>query len=181
MIVNVKKLWEKGDIVAVCNQSTALNCNVLNMKSAKDIWIVRTQGCCGSGIITSLSEKNPNDPNALKGVWVESKGDGIVVDVATVDDLIAKCNGCCGDDPTIAGQYNGVIPDMQDAGAGSFCVTRSDDGSAFAIQNALLDYQGKYVTMTHKSTVNGVSKYNITADSMPTPIGTDAIASGICQ
>lgn len=180
-IIKVKKLWENGELVAACNQESSINCQVLNIGSLKEAWIKRTAGCCGGGDNTEITFQNPNDPSAIKGIWVEANGQGMILDAATVAAVTDKCNACCGEDVTVAPVYNGTLPPIASQNPNTYCITRSDNGTYLAIQNAFLDYQGKYQTMVHKSNASGVSKYEITAPTAPVPVGTDVIAVGACD
>lgn len=181
-IIKVKKLWENGEIVALCNADYALNCDALNIGSMKPAWIVRKQGCCGSGEQTSLTFKDPNDVTALAGIWVESGGNGILLDAATVAAVADACNECCDDanGNVVAPVYDGVIPAIPDVASNTYCITRSDDGSYLAVQNAFLDYHGNYQTMVHKSNAAGVSKYEVKASVPPVAVGADVVAVGAC-
>jgi hypothetical protein len=179
-VIKVKKLWEDGELVGACNILVGMDCATFNMGSLRPVWVQRKAGCCGNGGTTTITFKNPNDANALSGVWVESNGRGIVLDAVDVAAVVDKCNLCCGEDTTVEAQFDGVIPAIDEGADATFCVTRSDDGSYLAVNQTYLDYLGKYTTMVHKSNAGGVSKYEIKAKVKPVGVGADVVATGVC-
>lgn len=172
-LLRVRKLWQNGEF---CNAEGVINAD--EIKGAPRLaWLKRSDG----GETYTLTTVNPNDANALQGVLVDLESQGqILVDTATVANLTTAANACCdavGGD-VVAAQYNGVIPAYNSAAAAVYTITRNDNGSAYAVQKANLDYSGKVVTFQHYSNVAGVSKYRVTAFSAPIPVGADVVAAG---
>lgn len=181
MIIQVKKLWQNGEMVALCDDYVGLNCDNFDLGSLKDAWIVFEGGCCGAPPQANLTFQAP-DPSKyfIHGIWVQDEGAGILLDAATVDAVAVACNTCCGQPAVVAPVYNGVIPPSPVQNPNTYCITRSDNGSYLAVSNAFLDYTGKYQTMVHKSYAAGVSKYEITAVTPPVPVGADVVSNGAC-
>lgn len=182
-IIDAKVLFQNDTLVAECNRSMSLNCADFTMGSGKDAWIKRTQGCCGDQGFPALTFQDPQDSSAIHGIWVESSKGlfGILIDAATPADVNTACNACCGTSTTVTPVYNGTLPADTSGALSNFCITRSDDGSITAIQNAYLDYQGQYATIRLFSNASGVSKYSVTATVKPIAINTDTVATGVCS
>lgn len=177
-IIQAKVLWQNGEVVN-CPSDINLNCSQFDLASVRDAWITRRAQCCGKSQ-TGLTFSNPNDANALHGIWISVRGEGLVIDAADVASVVTACNACCGDPTDVAPVYDGTIPPVTDPAQNLYCVRRADNGGSYAIQNAFLDYQGNYAHMVHKQYLNGVSTYEMQAYKKPVALGTDVVTAGAC-
>jgi len=126
-----------------------------------------------------ISFGDPQKPGTLNGVWAIVDGQGLVIDAASVDEVIDALNGCCGDDPVITPQYNGEFPSEFEAQAATYTFTRVDDGDASAMLDFQRDYDdnGNFIPSGFLRTAydanTRVSTYQFKAYRDPAPHGND--------
>lgn len=168
-------------------QTISINCERLTAFSPRPVWLMRTTAPGDGTIILRQPTFSPTsaqllDPNIIAGFWIEQDGQDVMIDVTTAAAFQAACDACCGTVPAIiANNYAGNVPAVVPLSAGSFCLTRADDGSAGAHDDAAADYVGLYVgNMRLKSNTSGVSVYAFssfyTIGNIPAQ-GTDTIAA----
>lgn len=123
--------------------------------------------------------------NLIQGVYIEQNGMGMVIDVADVETVSTACNACCDDSPavTLTRYYTGGIPAFSNPSAATFCITRLDDGSASAHNEAALAYVGSFSgSFKLVSSLSGTSRYQVTSYTgwPPAARGTDVVSAGTC-
>ncbi len=169
-----------------------INCERLADFTPKQVWLQRFMPS-GDGTITEYQVTfgvNSSDllqygTNLIQGVYVEQDGKGFIVDVADVNTITNACNACCDSSPvaTLTRFYTGGIPLFADPATALFCITRLDDGSISAHQNAAFAYTGQYNgTFKLRSNLSGVSKYTVQSYVGWPPVaqGADTVVAGQC-
>lgn len=186
-LIKAKKIWEDGSFVGLCQTEFVIQCDKITGSTPRLAWLVPLgTGCCGlgGGYKLEFTDPNPNDPGAnvlqgvIKGVWIEADGHGALYDATDVDDVVEACNACCDDTTTVVDPvYNGVFPNPADITPTLFTVTRTDNGSAYDLNRARLDYLGQHIEGTFQRTAyaGGESTYTFQAKNDPHPIGSDTI------
>lgn len=169
-----------------------LNCNKLTAFIPRKVWLTRT---LPSGDGTDLvygytfginsTDITQYGTNLIQGFYVEQEGKGFVIDVLDANTFIAACNACCDDSPptTLARYYTSGIPLFSYPTEQKYCITRADDGTVNAHQEAALAYTSQiHGNVRLKSNISGVSKYEVTSFTgwPPTALGSDTIAIGYC-
>lgn len=181
-VITAKVLWRNGQYVANCLEGQGVNCDTLALGSLKTAWIVRKENCCGADPSADITFVNPNDNDALKGVFLQDAASNILVlNAASVEAVADACNVCCGETGTVVAPNYSTIPALTASTVSSFCVTRVDTGDYKAMQQMIIDYYDRTVTINFKSAASGTSKYDVTAYSKPNPVGTDTVATGACS
>lgn len=187
--VKLKKLYENGMFVGDCVANWAIvNCSELTGDTPKPVWLNREKACCGeSGIKYTLTFIDPENDDALTGMWIVVDGHGVMVDANDVDNIIAACETCCDGDPvevtteyTVMGTGVSTFDEVAGGTEASYCITRDDDGSPAAQQKFALDYYGKIKSFTLFSASGTESKYTVVSVVKPVPVLTDTIANGAC-
>jgi hypothetical protein len=172
-------LWMNGQYFGNCSTKRTINipCDQL-LSSPVDAWVVRKPECCGNPEKYDVSMVNPNNVNALQGVWVAWPGFAAVIDAALAD-TTTKCNGCCGTNTDTVPILGNNVPDVVAEFDTSYSITRTDDGNQQAFNKFALDYYGQYNqgTLTRSNYAGGVSTYTFQAPKDPKPQGTDAISA----
>lgn len=123
--------------------------------------------------------------NLIQGVYIEQNGIGMMIDAADVSTVSTACSACCDSSPvaTLTRFYTGGIPSFSNPTAATFCITRLDDGSASAHNEAALAYVGSFSgSFKMVSNMSGTSKYQVQSYTgwPPAARGTDVVASGAC-
>lgn len=186
--IKLKKLYENGMFVGGCVANYAIvNCAELTADTPKPVWLNREQACCGeNGIKYTLTFIDPENDDALTGIWIVVDGRGVMVDATTVDNILEACETCCdGDAVAIITEYtdeDGVstFDAITGGTTSSYCITRADDGSLGAQKKFQLDYYGNILTAVVFSASGTSTKYTVTSKVKPTPIAPDTIANGVC-
>lgn len=125
-----------------------------------------------------VSSIDQQDPNLLQGVYLEVSGEGVLIDCISVDNFIAAADGT----GTITRNYAAGVPAFTSPTPAAYCLVRSDDGSAAAHGDASTDYVGAYIgNMIVRSSFSGVTHYSFNSFTIPKPLGTDIISSGVCS
>lgn len=189
MLVNAYVIYSgtSSTYVGATGATISINCERVQAFSPRPVWLTRTSAPGDGTIILYEPTFAPTsqqllDPNTLVGFWLEQDGQDVMIDITTQAAFQQACDACCGSVPTIiANNYGGNAPAFAPLATNTFCVTRSDDGSAGAHDAAAADYVSLYIgTFRLKSNTSGVSVYTFssyyTITYLP-PIGTDAIAS----
>lgn len=170
-----------------------LNCERLQAFTPRAVWLQRSLAP-GDGttilyqptFLVNSTDIAQYGNNLIQGFWVEQDGMGMMVDVANVNTIITACNQCCDSSPavTLTRFYTGGITSFTNPTEQSYCVTRSDDGSAYAHTKFSTDYISQYTgTARLISNISGVSRYRITSYLGWAPVaqGTDVIIPGTCS
>lgn len=179
-----------GSFVGDQNQNTTIqiNCDRLRAYSPRPCWLKRNLFAGDGTQIRYQLTFNGSDPefdqNTLQGYFIENDGQDTMIDVVSWQALVEACN--CGD---CAAQNGNVIaryyaygwPNFSPLTGNTYCLTRADDGSGYAHDVAVTDYQNQYYgNMRLKSNLSGISTYVFSSFytiSQLTPIGTDSIAA----
>lgn len=165
--IKVKKIYQDENFIGYCNILSTINSD--KVTDVKEAWLIRKDG----PIQFNIDFKDPGDGYAVKGVWLNEAGKGILVD-GTLADVQAALNECCGEDTTVAGIYNGVYPDIYNPVLKTYTVTREDNGSFLAQKDMLLAYQSWIGTnnsfsRTSRNNGTGVSTYTFQSYTDPAP------------
>lgn len=155
--VQAKIIYAAESLVETCNADGVINCDQLK-NTAKAAWLTFNDGI----IPVQLVFKDPLEDDAIKGVWLDIAGRGILIDGA-VDDFVSKCNSCCGENAVVTPVYNGVYPTSVAPVAKTYTVTRTDNGTLWDTENVALNYL-KYAIpgstqRTSRNNSTGVSTY----------------------
>lgn len=111
------------------------------------------------------------DVNTIVGLYVEQDGEGVLIDCISVANFNDVSNGT----GTIQRKY-GAAPAFTVPTGTYWCITRSDDGSAYAHGKVSTDYVGQYIgNIRLKSNVSGTSVYTCQAYGTMTAIGSDSV------
>lgn len=112
------------------------------------------------------------DSNTIQGLYIEEDGKGVLIDCISITQFDAVANGT----GTIQRRY-GAAPAFTNPTAQWFCVTRSDDGTAYAHGVVSTDYVGQYIgNVRLKSNTSGTSVYTFQAYGTPKAVKSDSIA-----
>jgi hypothetical protein len=151
------------------NEFRAINCDKITT-TPRAAWLIRRPD---GELEYSISFQDPGEAGSLKGVWIDQRGKGLLID-GEVADFVSKCNSCCGDDPEVTPIYNGVFPDVVGPVEKDYTVTRTDGGGTTTnLMKFGLDYQkwiipnSLYVSSTNVGT--GVTTYKFKAYEDPAP------------
>lgn len=164
-----------------------LNCDNFSAFSPRRAWI-KTEYNPGDGtVLTYSTTAEPNDPdvvagNAIQGWMIVQDDNTLIIDAVNAQAIIDACNACCGPGlATIAPFYTSGPPAYVYPVSAKYCITRSDDGSAYEHENLTEDYVAQTVGGARlHSNAAGVSKYEVEAFGKPVAIGSDAVATGAC-
>lgn len=112
------------------------------------------------------------DTNTLQGIYVEQNGQGVMIDCISIANFIAVAGGT----GVIQGRY-GSSPAFSGPTPSWWCVTRTDDGTAFNHGDVSTDYIGQYIgNVRLKTNSSGVSVYTFQAYGTVVAIGSDSVA-----
>lgn len=166
-----------------------LNCEMLAAFTPRAVWLQRVLAP-GDGTLVLYQPTfsiNSTDitqygTNLIQGFWVEQNGMGMMVDVANINTIITACNTCCDDSPvgTLTRFYTSGIPLFAAPTTQYYCITRLDNGSITAHQDAAFAYTGTYVgDFRVVSNTSGVSVYRVASFTGWPPVarGTDTIVA----
>lgn len=179
-IIKGRKLFENGEFLGENTTVYNFPCERITNSTPRLGWLLYQEGCCGNRAFYQLTLEDPKDSDAIKGVWLEFDGCGVLIDAESVDDVVSKCNGCCGATPEVKAQYDGSFPEEVAVSLqATYEVTRADDGSVRAEQAARLAYMGEYVegSFSRKSSDGTTSVYTFKAYKDPRPKGADTVTS----
>lgn len=173
-LITAKKIFENNIFVGHFNAFSTVNCDEIS-GSPKEAWLVRDP--TGENEYTIVTV-NPAKGSALKGVWIDQGGRGILLDAA-LSDFIAKCNSCCGEDSAVSPVYNGVFPANDGPVLKTYTILRSNNGSILADQDAAYAYLKDAVpnsfSRSSRNNGTGVTTYTMQAYADPFPKGADTI------
>lgn len=177
-----------GTYVGDQNKTIQINCDRMRAYSPRPCWLLRRlmpgDGTQVQTLLTFELTSNQEDVNTVQGYAIEVDGQDSVIDIASWEDLINACNCPDCDSPDgnpvtrhyLSGPTAFTAPTLN-----TYCITRSDDGTGYAHDVAVMAYTGRYVgDMRLRSNLSGVSHYQIQAYSKPVPVGTDTISTGAC-
>lgn len=158
------------------NNVITLNSTRLQGMTPRNAWLLRYL-VPGQSQVQYLLTFEPSsadlaDPNTIAGLYIEEDGIGVVIDCISITQFTAVANGT----GTIQRRY-GAAPAFTNPSANWWCVTRSDDGSAYAHGKLSTDYVGQYIgNVRLKSNTSGTSVYTFQAYGTPKAIGSDSVA-----
>jgi hypothetical protein len=173
VIFKASVLYQNEEFLGNCTTLQSFNC-ALMQGTPRLAWLVQSDGIEQYKVTFT----NPNDINALQGVWVSIDGLGTLLNVATVDLVINACNACCGSTPSLASAYDSIpayIPPV----AATYTMTREEDNGAVAFQDFNLDYM-KYIipgTLLRTGYTSGRATYTFSSYKDPVPLGPDVLHS----
>jgi hypothetical protein len=158
-----------------------IHTNSLEAYSPRRVWLKRRVMPGNGTIIQYLPTFDADDPeinsNTLQGWAVQVKNEIIMIDAVSLQAIVNAINACCGETPiTIARFYTSGVPAFSGPTLASYNITRTDDGTPYAINRAALDYLGQYITITHLSHVSGTSVYRVQNYTQPIPVGSDVVS-----
>lgn len=169
-----------------------INCERLQSFTPVKVWLQRWLAA-GDGTLVETQitfDVNSVDltqygANLIQGVYIEQDGAGMIIDIASAATLLDACNACCDDSPvaTLTRFYTGGIPSFSNPVSANFCITRLDDGSASAHNEAALAYAGSFQgSIKLVSSLSGTSRYQVVSYTgwPPAARGTDIVATGTC-
>lgn len=166
--------------------TAVINCERLNAFSPRAAWI-KPQYNPGDGtVITYTTTAEPNDPeidaNSIKGWMIQQDDATLIIDAVTGQAIVDACGACCG--PTgivVAPFYTSGVPAFTYPVSATYCITRADDGSAYAHEILTEDYVYTTVGGARLRTSTGTSStYQVEAFGAPPAVGTDTVAAGAC-
>lgn len=171
-LVNAYVLYNATTDIYVGNNlpapTVSINCERLQAYSPRPVWLLRLAAPGDGTIILYEPTFNPSsdqvlDANTLQGMFIIQDDQSIIVDVTTVAAFQAACDACCGTIPSIiANNYGGNPTPFTPITTNTFCIFRSDSGSAADHDAMADDYIGSYIgTMQMRSNFSGVSHYTV--------------------
>lgn len=175
VIFQAQKLYENEEFLGDCPAGTVggFNCDLMQ-GTPRLAWLIRSDAFEQFKVTFT----NPKDNNALQGVWVSIGGLGTLLNVATVAEVIAACNSCCGSTPNLAAKY-ATIPVFLDPVAATYTMTREEDNSEVAFGDFSRDYL-KYIipgTLLRTAYSGGRATYTFSSYRDPVPQGPDVLHS----
>lgn len=184
-IVYARKLWINGGLV-IDQCLLAFDCGDLHRyaQNAKNVWLVPTNFCVPNiDYVLSLAAPSPYPEGTLQGVWVpDATGEGYVLNVLSLGDLIAACQECCGETSTLLPRYNSLPVPYTPPELIEYTFMRTDAGDVPALGKAMMDYYGQYQVasfyMVSHDAGTGMTTYKFKAFTPPTFLSTDQGASG---
>ena len=188
-LVNAYVLYNgtTGQYVGGEGQTISINCERLQAFSPRPVWLKRFLAPGDGTVILYEPTFYPTsaellDSNTLVGFWIEQDQQDVMIDVTTLAAFQDACDACCGEVPAIiTNNYGGAPPAFTPPSASTYCLTRSDDGSAGAHNAASAAYVGQYIgTMRLTSNVSGTSLYQFESYTTPQALGDDTITAGAC-
>jgi hypothetical protein len=145
------------------NNQITINADLIGAFTPRPAWIKRYL-VPGQNQIQYLATFEPSsadlaDPNILTGVYIEQNGQGVVIDCINVANAQAAFNGTGSLTTTYIGQPGG-IPLWTSPVALAYCLSRADDGSAFAHGQVSTQYVGQYIgNIRLRSNISSISHY----------------------
>lgn len=173
VIFKASVLYQNEEFLGSCTVLQSFNC-ALMQGTPRLAWLVQSEGIEQYKVTFT----NPNDINALQGVWISIDGLGTLLNVATVDLVINACNACCGSTPSLASAY-ASIPAFIPPVAATYTMTREEDNGAVAFEDFALDYY-KYIisgTLLRTAYSGGRATYTFSSYKDPIPLGPDVLHS----
>jgi hypothetical protein len=171
MIVSAKKIWDGDYFVGCVDEFVPVNCDSLKGEP-KEAWLLRRPD---GDLEFSVDFEEPTGTDAvgaLKGVWLDLDGRGVLLD-GTLSDFVSKCNECCGDSPQVTPIYDGEFPDTVGPVAKTYTVTINNNGTVIADQDALYAYQpwaiANTFSRTSRNNGTGVTTYTFQSYTDPRP------------
>lgn len=158
------------------NNVIDLNAPKIDGFSPRNVWLLRYI-VPGQNQVQYLPTFEPTsadllDSNTIQGLYVEQDGQGVMIDCISIANFNSVANG---DTPLITPRY-GAPPAFTTPTPLFYCITRTDDGSAYAHGVVSTDYVGQYIgNVRLKSNVSGVSVYTLQTFGKPIAIGSDSI------
>lgn len=192
MLVQAYVIYNGSSNTYVNDGSTVtINCDRINAYSPRPCWLQRWLPA-GDGTDTiyqltfdlSSAEQTQYGTNLIQGLAIEQDGQLIMVDVLDVATFLNGCDACCGGS---TGQmtrfYSSGIPAFTSPTEAIYCITRADDGSAYAANTLADDYVGQFHgNIKVRSSISGTTRYQVTSFTGYPPVaqGSDIVASGAC-
>lgn len=158
-------IYVGNDVPAI---TVSINCERLQAYSPRPCWLLRMLAPGDGTVILYEPTFNPSsdqvlDANTLQGMFIIQDDQSIIIDVTTVAAFQAACDACCGTVPTIiANNYGGNPTPFTTLTLNTFCIFRSDSGSAGDHDAFADDYVGNFVGIAQlRSNFSGLSHYTI--------------------
>jgi len=192
MLVQAYIIYNGSSDTFINDGSTVtINCDRINAYSPRPCWLQRwLPAGDGTDIINQLTfslssaEQLQYGSNLIQGMAIIQDGQLVMIDVADLQTFLNGCDACCGGS---TGQmtrfYTSGIPAFSNPTEVSLCITRADDGSAYAANQFADDYAGQFHGNIKLSTsISGSSRYQVTSFTgyPPIPQGSDVVATGNC-
>lgn len=188
-LVNAYVLYNgtTGQYVGGEGQTISINCERLQAFSPRPVWLKRFLAPGDGTVILYEPTFYPTsaellDSNTLLGYWLEQDQQDVMIDATTLTAFQTACDACCGEVPAIiTNRYGGSPTAFTPPTATTYCLTRTDSGSAGDHDAAAAAYVGQYIgTMRLTSNVSGTSLYQFESYTTPIALGDDVITSGAC-
>lgn len=141
----------------------------------RNVWVLRTiipgQNQVQYNITFTPTSDQLADTNTIQGLYLEQDGEGVVIDCISITNFNAAANT----GSAITARYS-TPPAFTNPVALYYCVTRADDGTAYAHGVISTDYVNQYFgNVRLKSNTSGVSVYTFQSYNVPVAIGSDTI------
>lgn len=167
-----------------------LNCDRLNAYTPRPCWLQRwLPAGDGTDVIYQLTfdlssaEQTQYGTNLIQGFYIEQDGQGVMIDVLDLATFLNGCDACCGGSTGMMTRFYASIPDFTAPTEVIYCITRLDDGSAYAANSFADDYVSQFHgNIMVRSSISGTTRYQVTSFSgyPPVPQGTDVVSVGAC-
>ena len=167
-----------------------LNCDRLQSYTPRQCWLQRwLPAGDGTDIIYQLTfnlssaDQTQYGTNLIQGLYVEQDGQGVMIDVLDMTTFLNGCDACCGGATGVMTRFYTSIPDFSAPTEQIYCITRSDDGSSYAVEQLGNDYASQFHgNLKVRSSISGTTRYQVTSFTGYPPVaqGTDVVASGPC-
>lgn len=168
-----------------------LNCDRINAFTPRPCWLQRwLPAGDGTDVIYQLTfnlssaDQAQYGTNIIQGFYVEQDGQGMMVDVVDLPTFLTACDACCGGaGGTLPRFYSTGITAFASPTEVTYCITRTDSGSAYDHNTLANDYASQFHGNARlKSNVSGTTRYEVTSFTgyPPIPVGTDVVTLGTC-
>lgn len=152
----------------------------LEAYSPRQVWLKRRIMPGNGTIIQYLPTYDANDPeidsNTLQGWAVQIEEEIIMIDAVNLQAILNAVNACCDDTPVTIGRfYTSGVPVFSGPAVSSYNISRTDDGTPYAVSRAAWDYLGQYISIVHLSYASGTSVYRVQNFTEPIPVGSDEV------
>jgi hypothetical protein len=181
-----------NEFVGNNGQTVSINGDRLQAYSPRPVWLKRVLAAGDGTVVQYTPTFAPTseellDANTLTGLWIEQDFQDVMIDVTSVVAFQTAVNATPGTVPDIIdNRYGGNTPLFSSLTFNTFCVTRTDGGTAAAHYDFALDYGMNIVgNVRLRSNISNVSKYTVnslwTLAQFTTKLkGTDTVANGVC-
>lgn len=174
VIVQASVLYQNEEFLGICPTPKSFNCDRVQ-GTPRAAWLIQSPDSYEQYRVTF---DNPNDVNALTGVWISYDGVGFFLNAASVAAWVTACNTCCGSSPVVAPLY-ATLPLYIQPLAATYTITREEDNSSVAFDDFARDYL-KYIisgTLLKTAYSGGRATYTFSSYKDPIPLGPDVLHS----